>query len=115
MIFSKKCDEIVLELNIKNVGEDLAILLTGGEKHIGAVALGEIDFKTKRAFGSVLSATGHKEDEIALYGAKTFAKHTGKNTAFICGIHIENIKTEQIKKIDETSRDFIKEIAEKIS
>ncbi|NLI62424.1 MAG: hypothetical protein GX362_03340 [Methanosarcinaceae archaeon] len=129
MKFSEKCTTTAattitetteaadLKLNVYNVGNDFVIILTGGEKHVGAVALGQVDKDSKRSFGSVLTSAGHKEDEIALFGAKLFSKYTKRNVVFICGIHVDEITHEQISEIDEKARslicDAVKEVIKK--
>lgn len=112
MFFSKLCGNLTVNLNITHIGDDITVILTGGTEHIGAVALGQFDENTYRSFGSVLSASGHKEDEIALFGAKYFAKRTGKCTVFICGIHVPDISAEEIHTIDTCSRKLIQESAD---
>lgn len=94
-----------LTLKITEVGEDLHLLLTGGEKpHVGCIVLavprpsltgsGEISVTS-----SVLNLTGHKDETICRYLAEEMAKR--KNVVTVCtgGVHVEHITKEQIGQV----------------
>ncbi|MDD2439158.1 MAG: hypothetical protein PHD41_02900 [Methanosarcinaceae archaeon] len=99
---------IELVLETKKIGEDYILTLTGGKKHAGAVAVGFFDEKTKLASSSVLTLPGHREDQIALKGARIISKTTRKTTVFVVGIHFEDISSEEIEEIVQGSEKIIK-------
>jgi hypothetical protein len=97
--------EIVLEA--KTIGKDFLLTLAGGREHIGAVAVGIFDEKSQMASSSVITAPGHREDQLALLGARLVSKATKKTTVLIAGIHRDNINSKEIKKIVSTAEEMI--------
>ena len=106
---SKTVGRITLVLEGRNIGGDLLVTLTGGAAHIGAAALAYRDFGTGRTTASVLSAPGHKEEEIALKGAKTLSKALNKTVLFTAGIHLDDITPEEITEIEKTCMEIIED------
>ncbi|WNY25301.1 hypothetical protein [Methanolapillus millepedarum] len=105
----KTIGRITLILEKRHVGDDTLILLTGGEEHIGAVALGYYDKETNIANSSVISAPGHREEQIALEGARVISKETKKTTLFAAGIHLKNITLDEISEIEKTCMSMVNE------
>lgn len=89
--------EIVLE--VKKIGEDYLLTLTGGEEHLGAVAVGLFEEKSQRASSSVITMPGHREEYLALQGARQVSKATKKTSVFVVGIHKDNLSPEEIRDI----------------
>jgi len=52
------------------------LTLTGGEEHVGAVAVGLFDEKNQRASSSVVTTPGHREEYLALQGARQVSRAT---------------------------------------
>ncbi|WNY23667.1 hypothetical protein MmiHf6_09800 [Methanimicrococcus hongohii] len=104
---SKTIGRLTLVLEEREVGVDLSVTLTGGKAHIGAAALAYVDKETGRTTASVISAPGHKEEEIALYGAKAISKDTKKTVLFAVGIHLDEISLEEIEEIESVCREMI--------
>ncbi|WNY27862.1 hypothetical protein MmiEs2_00350 [Methanimicrococcus stummii] len=104
---SKTIGRLTLVLEIRDVGSDLSVTLTGGKAHIGAAALTSLDSGTGRVTASVMSAPGHKEEEIALYGAKTICKAANKTVLFAAGIHLDDISADEIKEIESVCAEMI--------
>ncbi|MDV0445314.1 hypothetical protein MmiAt1_08850 [Methanimicrococcus sp. At1] len=104
---SKTIGRLTLVLEGQDVGNDLLVTLTGGKAHIGAAALAYPDKETGRITASVMSAPGHKEEEIALYGAKTISKETNKTVLFAAGIHLDDISAEEIEEIEKACMEMI--------
>ncbi|MDY0267348.1 MAG: hypothetical protein RBQ94_06900 [Methanimicrococcus sp.] len=104
---SKTVGRLTLTLEEKQIGEDISLILTGGKAHIGAVSLAYFDSGTGRTTGSVISAPGHKEEEIALFGAKAICKKTKKTVLFAVGIHLDNITLEEIQEIEKACYELI--------
>lgn len=91
--------KIEIVLDAKRIGEDYLLTLTGGEEHVGAVAVGLFDEKSQRASSSVITMPGHREEYLALDGAKQVSRATRKTSVFVVGIHQDNISLEEIKDI----------------
>ena len=98
-------------LEAKKIGEDYLLTLTGGREHVGAVAIGLFDEKSQRASSSVVTLPGHREEQLALQGARQVSRATKKTTVFVAGIHQDNISPEEIRDIvsaaDEMAESFI--------
>ncbi len=93
-----------LVLDQKQVGNDHVLTLTGGEGHVGAVAVGLFDEKSARASASVITLPGHRDEGIALDGARRVSEVTKAATVFIVGIHLDNITKDEIDKIIVASK-----------
>ncbi len=83
----------------KTLGSDITVYIYNFNAHIGAVAVGEYDERTKRTSTSVITRLGHKEDAIAQKSAYIISKKTKKPSCVIVGIHLDNITKKEIKKI----------------
>ena len=98
----KTTSRFELKLVIEKIGEDLNVSLYGGdEAHIGAVALavphaGLHKQEKADASVSVLTVTGHKEDELARKFASAFAIAFNCVVSVSCGIHLENATKQEI-------------------
>ena len=84
------------------MGNDLNISLYGGDApHIGAVALAQPrpslqNAKQNSSTCSVLTITGHKEDELARALALDLSKKLEVTVCVACGIHLDKISPEEI-------------------
>jgi len=112
MIRSKTVGRTTLVLETKDVGSDLFAALTGGQAHIGAAALGTYDPGAGRTTVSVLCAPGHKEEQIAMLGARSFSRACQKTVLFSAGIHLDQITLEEIREIEQACSELIAECAE---
>ncbi|MFC1991595.1 hypothetical protein ACFLVC_02585 [Chloroflexota bacterium] len=81
------------------MGSDLVVRIFNENAHIGAVALGEYDYKEGRASCSLLTRLGHKDDIVAQKAAYLISKHTKKPVCVITGIHLDDITKEEIEQI----------------
>jgi hypothetical protein len=95
----RKVGIIEIVLDAKKVGEDYLLTLTGGEEHVGAVAVGFFDERSQRASSSVITMPGHREEYLALQGARQVSSATRKTSVFVVGIHQDNISPEEIRNI----------------
>lgn len=95
----RKVGKIEIILDARKVGQDYLLTLTGGEEHVGAVAVGLFDEKNQRASSSVVTTPGHREEYLALQGARQVSRATKKASVFVAGIHQNNISPEEIKNI----------------
>lgn len=99
--------KIEIALDAKKIGEDYLFTLTGGEEHVGAVALGLYDEKSQRASSSVLTMPGHKEEYLALQGARQVSRATKKTSVFVAGIHQDNVSPEEIRDIVSAAEEML--------
>ena len=104
---TRKVGRIEITLEAKKIGDDYLLTLTGGREHIGAVAIGLFDEKSQRASSSVVTLPGHREEQLALQGARQVSKTTKKTTVFVAGIHQDNISPEEIKDIVSTAEGIV--------
>lgn len=101
--FKAKNGRILLKMRAIRLGEDLQVLLTGGESHIGAVAVARPD-----ALLHIEELPGHREGPLAGEIAQRLAKETGALVALTCGIHFDCITSKEINLI----LNMAKELAE---
>ena len=100
-----------LTLEWKKAGADYIACLTGGEEHVGAVAVGFYDVSSGRASSSVITNPGHREMDIALLGAKVFSEASKSTSVFIVGIHLDKITKKEIVEIGAISEKMIDELS----
>ncbi len=103
------------------VGEDILIVITGGtDPHIGAVSMGIPRQSLSNANKisstvSILTRTGHKDDEIAKVVAHQIAAHFNRNTIVTAGVHIDEAKNEQIEEFMINVKILIKWLKENLT
>jgi len=103
----RKVGKIEIVLDAIRIGEDYLLTLTGGEEHIGAVAIGLFDEKSQRASSSVVTMPGHREEYLALQGARQVSRATKKTSVFVVGIHQDNISPEEIRNIVSAAGEMV--------
>ena len=105
---------MVLEFVHVPMGNDLCVVIRGGDlPHLGAVAVAQarpsLQDPTKRsATTSVITLLGHKEDVVARQVAHELAARLDKNVVVCCGIHVDNITTDELQFVDEAVTRFCK-------
>jgi hypothetical protein len=100
-----------VNLDSYEMGDDLVLMLKGGEKHhVGAVAMA-IPYKDT-ASTSIISAYGHKDGELAKPLAEKVAKTLKKIVVIIVGLHIDEATKDDIQKLVENSNRVINEFLE---
>lgn len=93
----------VMEAVIAICGPDISVCICGGTHyHIGASALGipreSLRDKAKpSASVSVLTAVGHKEDELSKHAAHHLATEFGCRVSVSAGVHIDNATPDDIQ------------------
>ena len=104
-IIEKNLSFADIEFEIQPVGEDIFILIRGGDKpHIGSCVLSiprpslAGDEKIS-CTSSVLNVVGHKDENICRLVAESFCKKF--NTTVICtgGFHVDNLTAEKIAEV----------------
>ncbi|MCE0494695.1 prenylated flavin chaperone LpdD [Vibrio salinus] len=113
----KEKDNISIELLALSVGNDLVIVIAGGDKaHIGASALSQPRASLENpdkisASTSVMCVLGHKEDLLAHHIAQKLSATFNCVVNVTCGIHIDNADSSKIKitqtLVNELLDDFI--------
>jgi hypothetical protein len=107
---TRNVGSIELVLNAKKIGNDYIVTLTGGRDHIGVVAVCFFDEKSQRASSSVITIPDHREEQLALKGARQVSIATKKTTIFIAGIHKDNIHHEDITNIVSVSCEMVDDL-----
>ena len=88
-------------LSAYHIGDDLVVCIYNENAHLGAVAIGEYDYKVERTSTSVITRLGHKDDAVARQAAYLISKAMKKPVCVVAGIHLDNITKEEIDKLLE--------------
>lgn len=105
MITLKKVvDQISIQCDVIPMGEDLTVLLYGGDlPHIGSTVLSipraSLTGDGLSTTSSVLNCLGHKDDVLARIFAEKIAVRYNHTTVCICGIHVDGLSSDGIKAI----------------
>lgn len=98
-----------VELSVERVGRDLLCRVSGGEAHLGAVALSE--WRDGRAHTRCLSAEGHREQAIARHAAHTLCAAARCTVSCLAGIHFDEVSRADVEAISEQSYDLSRRAA----
>ena len=104
-IISLSAGRISVQATVVRAGEDLCIVLTGGDRpHIGTVTLSVprpslADSARTSATTSILNCTGHKDGEAAQYLGQRLAATLGATVVVTGGIHVDDIRPDEIKTV----------------
>ena len=102
-----------LRLRCLRMGEDLCLLLSGGEaEHIGALAVAQprpsrADPARTSATASVLALPGHKEDLLARELALQVASALNVAACVVCGVHLRNPAPGMLEEVIAASRGLV--------
>jgi gallate decarboxylase subunit D len=85
-------------------GRDMLIYLTGGQAHIGAVAVGVLqpddeDLGDADDKGWVFRFPGHKEYIVAKPMAERLSKAYNCNVVIVAGMHWDKLSEDEIQKV----------------
>ena len=103
--YTKTIAGIPIEVCEKEIGEDLVITLSGGEKpHIGCVvqAVPRLSLSgdgSVSVTSSVMNLTGHKDEFLCRRLAEKRCRETGKVVVCTGGVHMDYITKEQIEEL----------------
>lgn len=112
----KECEGLHVILQAVAMGRDWNVVITGGEvPHLGAIALGIPrpslqNPEQTSATVSVLTLTGHKEDELARPAAHFLASSLNAPVVVSCGIHNDDIKPGDIRLFGELVREALNDL-----
>lgn len=93
--FEASCGRISLTLQLVTLGKDIQLVLTGGEAHIGAVALA----LASGELGHCTEIPGHREGDLTREMAVAVARSLGVTTCVCAGIHYPAISSAEIATV----------------
>lgn len=97
------------------LGTDYQVIISGGEEHIGAVALGVCyDKARKKSNVSQVAVYGHKEDMLVRKAALLLSEQLAGTVAVTAGIHFDNLPPEEIEKILEIAQALVIQLIQAI-
>ena len=88
-----------VNVTVSSMGSDLVVRIYNQDAHIGAVAVGDYDYKHQRASVSVVTRLGHKDDTLAGEAAYLLSKSMRRPVCVVAGVHLDNITAEEIERI----------------
>lgn len=97
---------IILTILAIPIGCDLQVSIFGGDAHIGAVALGANNAST------VLSASGHREKDMAKAMAAVLARRLKRNVAVCAGIHYDHITASEIAVVEDLAAELTEAVCD---
>lgn len=105
------CD---IYISLISIGDDLLVTIYGGDKpHIGCSIL-TIPYISKdntiKCTSSILNITSHKDHILGQVVSDYLSKKYNKIINCTCGIHIDNITTNQIEELSSTIKKFLSHI-----
>ena len=107
---SARRGRIGLRLACRAMGEDLCVMLSGGDReHLGAVALaapGE-DLQS-------LPRPGHREEDLARDLASRLARERGVAVCVACGIHVDRLRPEELPDILAMAQELTDRLLERL-
>lgn len=118
--FTLEKGRIKVNLKAFTIGKDLCVIVSGGDSpHIGSVTLSIprpslADSSNNSSTTSVLNVLGHKDDEAARYVSHTLSSKLNKNVVVTCGIHVDNITTEEIQIVIDVLKELTNMLIKKI-
>lgn len=104
--FSAKayCGRLELHADVFTPGADILILLTGGQSHLGGMAVSTPQFE------NFINLPAHRDGEAALHLARIISSTIKSPVAVCAGIHYDNLQESELGEIFN----LIGEIAGKI-
>jgi hypothetical protein len=107
MIFEKKAGRHTLYLEAKDIGDDLLIVIYGGdEHHIGGVSAGHVTQSHYREANTVSVSTltfpGHKDYVVSNQVTEKVCDALCRSVVTTVGIHYDDATREEIKVIITT-------------
>lgn len=102
MRLTAKHGRLAITLRALRQGRDLQVMCSGGDAHIGAVALASPclqDTADQKHQNALLALPGHREDQLALRMAHRLAKELNCTVCVSAGIHFDCITKEEIERV----------------
>ena len=104
-IIRKKLSFAEIEFEIEPIGEDILILIRGGDvHHIGScvMSIPRPSLKNNEKISctsSVLNVVGHKDEKICRLVAENFCKKFKTTVVCTGGFHVDNLTSEKISEV----------------
>lgn len=108
---NKQNGRVIIDLKAIYVGEDLIIIISGGDRpHVGAVSYGGQEFENKEFKDNTIIYKNHKEHIISQIFSQRIAEVFKGNYIISAGIHLDNITKEEIEIVQRMSEELLEEI-----
>lgn len=108
---SKTLGRVNIDLKATYVGEDLIIIISGGDRpHIGAVSYGGEGLENKEFEKNIIVYGNHKEYIISQRFSQKIGEVFKGNYIISAGIHLDNITKEEIEIVKMLSEELLEEI-----
>jgi hypothetical protein len=106
---TQKKGSFTIDALVGYLGEDLIVVLHGGEGHIGAIGMAQPrqslkDPKKTSSTSSVFTYPGHKEDVLVKEMSEALSKKLNKKVVIVAGIHWDALKNREIESILQVCR-----------
>jgi hypothetical protein len=106
---TQKEGPFTIDAFVGRLGEDLVVVLHGGERHVGAVGMAQPrpslkDPKKTSSTSSVFTYPGHKEDALVKEMSEELSKKLGRKVVVVAGVHWEGLKKPEIDNIIQLCR-----------
>ena len=110
--FVRPFKEGQIKLRCIRLGKDYQIMISGGQEHIGALALAVCyDNNQSKVNVSQIAVYGHKEDELVCDVARRIGKELKCTVSVTAGIHFDDLSRPEIEQvlsiIDKLVAEFI--------
>lgn len=106
----KEFKRIKINLKAIKMGEDLCVILTGGDKpHLGALTIGS-SLVNLNAF----TFQGHKENFVTEVIGDILKKEFSGKFVVCCGIHLDDISKNEIQHVLSLCKDITAELCNKL-
>ncbi len=100
---SKKHNRIAINLTAYPMGEDLCVLITGGDTpHLGAFTAA-----SRSMAPTTIAFDTHKEYHVTEMAAKHLREIYDGNFVVCCGIHLDNIEEQEISDVMEMTEQLV--------
>ncbi len=116
----KSCLGGSITAKAERMGEDLCVIVTGGDgPHFGAVSLG-IARKSLTGSGEVsatvstMNMTGHKDDEVGNAFAKRLAATFNCRVVVACGIHFDGAGEAELAAVRHAADELLADLVAKL-
>lgn len=109
-----------IQMDITPVGDDIHILLTGGDNHrIGCTAFSvprivdpaEVPADTIQCDTTIIKSDDNADASFCAYVAENIAKQTGQRTLCTGGVYVDNPDEHQLDKLYENIDEMIQDWA----
>lgn len=108
---NRKLGRVNIDLKANYVGEDLIIVVSGGDvPHVGAISYGGEGFQNKDFEKNTIVYGNHKEYIISQRFSQRIGDIFKGNYMISVGMHLENITGEEIKIVIKLSEELLEEI-----